>query len=179
MCAAAGYRRLFNSTASSEQAQDEQEDDRADGRGNDLAEQMAPQVETQPRQKPVANKRADDADAEIGDEAETGAAQNLTCQPARDDTDDKDDQETISGQSKTPSVGDRDSSCSHVVVLRGGQRCVTPHRIHDLAQSADLNTLYPSIGRNPRAERRRVSRVSIPHLVRFDKLRGMTHVYVM
>lgn len=61
----------------------------------------APRWIPQSRQKPIADESADDADAEIGDKAETRAAQNLPGEPACDDADDEDDQKMFARQGKS------------------------------------------------------------------------------
>ena len=55
---------------------------RDDGRNNAGAE-----VDPQLGQQPAADEGADDTDAEVGDQAVAGAADNLSGKPARDQAD--------------------------------------------------------------------------------------------
>jgi hypothetical protein len=52
-------------------------------------------MDSDSRQQPVANERADNAYNEIADESESGPPDDLSCQPASDKTDEQYDQKTF------------------------------------------------------------------------------------
>jgi hypothetical protein len=52
-------------------------------------------MDTQCRQQPISNERADDADYEVTDEAVAAAPHDLASQPAGDNADQDDDDETF------------------------------------------------------------------------------------
>ena len=52
-------------------------------------------MDTQARQEPIADQRADNANAQIGDEAVTGAAHQVSGKPAGDQADHENNEETF------------------------------------------------------------------------------------
>jgi hypothetical protein len=67
--------------------ENDQEQDGPDRRGDDGGRDAVAEMDVQRGQQPAADEGADDSDAEIGDQTETGAAHDLPGQPARDEAD--------------------------------------------------------------------------------------------
>jgi hypothetical protein len=65
------------SASSVHEPQDDEEDDGADGRRDDGRNDAGAEVNSQLWQQPTADEGADNADAEIGNKAVTGAADDL------------------------------------------------------------------------------------------------------
>ena len=87
------------------------------------------------RQEPIADQRADDADADVGDEPEAGALHDLTGKPAGNEPDDQDDEKTFSRHgdlpesvAKTPTLTPRRADVTW-------RRRAPPHTIHTRACS--------------------------------------------
>src|SRR5262249_26664706 len=78
-----------------DQPENKQQQNGADRGRYDRGNQPASQMDAQFRQQPSADQRSDDPDADIRDETETGAAHDLTGEPAGDQSDDQDDQKTF------------------------------------------------------------------------------------
>ena len=62
---------------------------RADGGVDDIADPAAAEVDAQLRQQPARQQRADDADHDIADQAETCAAHDQSGKPARNTANDQ------------------------------------------------------------------------------------------
>jgi hypothetical protein len=60
-------------------------------------------MDTELREQPTSDKRANDPDSDIGDEAEASPRYNLPCQPSRNQTDQQDDEQTFARQIHTSS----------------------------------------------------------------------------
>ena len=52
-------------------------------------------MDPEPGQQPIADKGADDADAEVRDETEARAPHDLAGKPTRDQSDQQDDEEAL------------------------------------------------------------------------------------
>src|ERR1700704_954904 len=81
--------------ASAEQPHDEQQHDGADRCIDDRGDDAGAEMDAKARQQPIADERADDADQEIAEEAKAGALDDLARQPAGDETDEQDDEQTF------------------------------------------------------------------------------------
>src|SRR5262249_12825241 len=88
--------------AAAHQPENEQQQDGTDRGRYDRGNEPAPQMDAQSRQQPSADQRPDDPDADIRDEAETGAAHDLTGEPAGNQSDDEDDQKTFARHCPAP-----------------------------------------------------------------------------
>jgi hypothetical protein len=60
-------------------------------------------MDTELREQPTPDKRANDPDSDIGDEAEASPSYDLPCQPSRYETDQQDDEQTFARQIHTSS----------------------------------------------------------------------------
>src|ERR1700682_5254317 len=81
--------------ASAEQPHDEQQHHGANRRIDDRGDETGAEMDAEARQQPIADERADDADQEIADEAKAGPLDDLTRQPAGDETDEQYDEQTF------------------------------------------------------------------------------------
>src|SRR5262249_28368150 len=55
-------------------------------------------IDTQPREQPIGDKGADDADGDVANQAESGAAYDLRGNPASNQTDDQSDNDTLAAE---------------------------------------------------------------------------------
>src|ERR1700737_489672 len=100
-CRSAGDRRL-PSAPSVDEPENEQKQDGADGGGDDGRHDPGTEVDAQLRQQPTADQGANDADADVGNHAEAGAANHLARKPSGDQTDQQDDEETFGRHGYAP-----------------------------------------------------------------------------
>src|SRR5579863_5716313 len=82
-------------SAGPNQPHDQQKDNGADRRIDDLRNQAAADVNAKPWEKPAGDEGADNADNDVADDAKAGAAHDLAGQPARDQTDEQNDDKTF------------------------------------------------------------------------------------
>jgi hypothetical protein len=75
------------SGATSKKSHDEEQQYRTDGSVHDCADHSRTEMDTQLRQQPASDKGAQNPDNEVTNDPKSGASHNLTCQPARDETD--------------------------------------------------------------------------------------------
>src|ERR1700722_19025854 len=81
--------------ATVEEPQNDQEQERSDGRRDDGGDDAGAEMNAQSRQQPAADEGADNPNADIGDDAETGAANDLPGEPPGDETDQQDDEKAF------------------------------------------------------------------------------------
>jgi len=65
-----------------------------DDQGNDPGAKM----DAEPRQQPIADERAGQANYQVADQPEPAALHHSAGEPSRDNTDDQDDEKTLIGQ---------------------------------------------------------------------------------
>jgi hypothetical protein len=75
------------STATSNKSDDQEQQYRTDGRVHDCADHSRTEMDTELRQQPASDQSAQNPDNEVPDDPKAGASDNLTCQPARNETD--------------------------------------------------------------------------------------------
>src|ERR1700681_999866 len=93
------------SPASANEPEDDQEQNGSDGRRDDGGHDAGAEVDAQPGKQPAADEGADNSDADIGDDAETGATHDLSGKPAGDETHQQDDEKTFPRHGDTPPLG--------------------------------------------------------------------------
>jgi hypothetical protein len=64
-------------------------------------------MDAQLREQPATDEGANNSDGEIGNEAETGATHDLSCEPAGDDTDQQNDEKTFPRHDVLPEASAR------------------------------------------------------------------------
>src|SRR5260370_29112632 len=74
-------------SGASDQGKDHQHDHRADGGVDDIGNGAAAKIDAQLRQQPACHQRTDDADHDVADQPETGAANDQAGEPAGDRAD--------------------------------------------------------------------------------------------
>ena len=79
----------------SDNPENNKQDDCAEGRIDDEGDRSCAEMDTQCRQQPISNERADDADYEVADEAVAAAPHDRAGQPAGDNADQDDNYETF------------------------------------------------------------------------------------
>src|SRR5579872_4137731 len=72
-----------------------QQHDRADHGIEDRGQDSGAQMDAKARQQPVTDKRADDPDGEVADQAEPAAVDNFAGEPSGDDADDHNHQQAF------------------------------------------------------------------------------------
>jgi len=83
------------SKATSQKPHHKQKQDGANSSIEDRRDDAGTQMDSDLRQQPVANERADNAYNEIADESESNPPDDLSGQPASDNTDEQYDQKTL------------------------------------------------------------------------------------
>src|SRR5260370_28662371 len=83
---------LTTCAAGIDEPKNDKGDDGADGRRDDGRNDAGAEVNSQLWQQPTADEGANDADADIGDKAVAGAADDLAGKPSRDQTDQQNDE---------------------------------------------------------------------------------------
>src|ERR1700730_18260189 len=81
--------------ATPKQPDDQKQHDGTDSGVDDRADNPHAKVDTDARQQPIADERADNADDQVTDQSEAGPLDNLTGQPPGDETDKNDDKQTF------------------------------------------------------------------------------------
>lgn len=104
------------STATAEKPHHEEQQYRADGGIDDRADDTAAEMDAEPGQQPTAYKGAQDTDDQIADDPESGPANDLTGQPACNETYEQYDQEAFA---------------RHIHLATS---IVGPHRVHERNQ---------------------------------------------
>jgi hypothetical protein len=83
--------------AATHQPQQQQQHDRTYKGIEDQSHEPGAEMDTEPRQKPIADKRADQANDQVPDQAETAAFHYSAGKPSGDNADDQDNDETLIG----------------------------------------------------------------------------------
>jgi hypothetical protein len=82
-------------TCSSKQPHNEKQQYRTDGCVDDCTDQSGTQMDIKPRQQPIPNKRADYSEKEVAKDSESGPPNDVTGQPAGNDTHEQNDQKAL------------------------------------------------------------------------------------
>jgi hypothetical protein len=80
------------------QSQDQQKDDGSNKSVEDEGNYSRPKVNTKSRQQPIANECADQSDQQITDQSEAATLHHPAGQPARNYSNNDDNQKTLIGQ---------------------------------------------------------------------------------
>src|SRR5690348_6491807 len=87
-------------------------------------------METEPRQQPIADKCADQADDQIADQPKSAALHHSAGEPSRDNSDDQDDEETlvgkVHGQPPSKTIASNTLTQAPNADNRGLWRCLLP-----------------------------------------------------
>jgi hypothetical protein len=88
-------------------------------------------MDTELREQPTPDQRANDSDSDIGYEAEASPRYNLPCQPSRYETDQQDDEQTFARQIHTSSP---------LLTIAGPQAYLHRHNADRLNSFPEWNT---------------------------------------
>jgi hypothetical protein len=96
--------RIIRSPAatSANESEDDQEQHGPDRCRDDGSDNPGAEVDAKPGKQPTADERADDSNADIGDDTKAGAAHDLSGQPTGDETDQQDYEKTFSRHGDFP-----------------------------------------------------------------------------
>jgi hypothetical protein len=72
------------SAPSISQSEDEKDNERTNGGAYNGRNNSGAKMDAQVREEPTADKRSNDADGDVGDNAKSGTLDNLSCKPACD-----------------------------------------------------------------------------------------------
>jgi hypothetical protein len=93
--------------SSIDEPENDQEENCANGGGDDGGHYTRAKMDSESGQEPIADEGADDANAKVRHEPKAGASHDLAGKPARDQSDQQNDQQTLTRHLNTPKHGNR------------------------------------------------------------------------